>query len=248
MSTLMKSAITQLFLDFSGKGNTTDSNDVFQRFANHGTNVWPLLPSNETTASEEAYRMEMIKQAPKGEFVNWLPIDFNVNGMTGDTGKYFNSETQPSNFPQDDVGYYVRSHAAGLSSRYAFGSTNSLENGVGFVAQTSSRLRAQLNTSYQSSFTPVPSTGGLIGIQRGDGTNKQFYRNGLIIFNTTSFGSSTAPINQDLFFWANNLNGVASNFWIYRMSFLISGAPALSDSENFQIYEAITAFNTTIGR
>jgi hypothetical protein len=251
MAVTERNAITQLYLDLEGKGTTTNSSNLLLKFYTQGTKVWCLCPSNNTTASSQGYLMEMITRKQFGEYVNFIPSDFAVNGVTGAVGKYFNSNTQPADFPQDYVGYYVWTHgSSGSSFPNAYGSTNASKDGVGFVRQTSFRLRGQINTPYQTSHITIPTINGFVGLSRSEPTLKRYYQNGNLIFdtNTGGFGTSILPIAQDLYFWANNLDGTSSNFWTSRMSFLISGTPGLNDDENLDLYEAVNNYRIAIGR
>jgi len=247
MGEIQKTAVYTLVSMLKGYG-TTNGSDLWSKFVANGSSIYPVCPSNGTTASATAYEMELISKTKKGSFVNFLSTDFNNNGYLGGSGKYFDSNTQPSDFPQDDVGYYAWNSSAQFSFRYLFGSTNGSQNGVGFVYQAATRLRFSVNTTYPSSFITVPSMLGFLGVVRSTSTNKRYYQNGSLVINTSSFGGSTTPLSQNVYFSANNLNGTAANFQLARISFMISGSPGFDDAENQDLYEAILEYKTILGR
>lgn len=88
----------------------------------------------------------------------------------------------------------------------------------------------------------VPTTGLLIA-SRSNATNEKYYHNGILIDNLTV--SSIAQPNRPIYIGAINNGEMIPSSKECAFSFIGDG---LTDTEAFNIYNAITAFQTTLGR
>jgi len=137
------------------------------------------------------------------------------------------------------LSYYSRtSTAGGQTEMGCFGPGAAL-----FLIYNFDAYKSLNSTSTQTGLSFTPTNGMLIG-SRINSTTEKYYHKGTLS-NTVSKNSAT-PLNSKVFIAANNFNG-AIQFSSKQTAFASIG-DGLTDTEAANLYTAVQAFQTTLGR
>lgn len=251
--TTQYSAITT-FVDMLYGIGTTNNSNLLQRFVDHGTKIFPLLPMGDDTADANVYSLELMNATQSGTYNNFVSTDFTNLGVVGGSGKYFDSGVRADDYPLDNVGYFLNVRNVTQTSALDFmgiiyGAGN--DGGTRYYPQTATRSRIAVNASFPASFITVSSHSGLVGMQRryDDPENSiSWIRNGSIGYNRSA-GIQSAPNGNIYVHCLNDVgNATAARFNNSRMNVYILGTPRLDQYELKDLYDAVLAYNTILGR
>jgi len=242
-----QAALNQLVLDLKGSGSTTNNTDVWSKIYA----AYPYCPIDNSTASLTAYKFNLkdprdLDAAFRITWVNSPTVA--VSGINGNaTNQYGNTNFNPNsqsvsqnsasltsslttdnNFTDAEIGATSVSTDLWLAPRWG---------GEGVL----SAANANVNLSDSSIGTSI----GIFTITRLDSSSQILYYNGNL--STTDVEPSTTPINAELFILAVNASGSANRYSNRTHTFDVI-AQGLTASEAKDLADAISTYNTTLGR
>lgn len=248
-----KEALTNFVKNLAGK-NTTNGSNLLLKFHNHGTRIWPQLPKEDESADASVYSMELFTGNQLGSYNNFVGGDFTNLGVTGGSGKYFDSGVRPDDFPLDDVGHHINVRNVLATSGFdfmgvIFGAGN--DNGTRYYPQTSQRSRIAVNSKFPTSFVTITNHNGFIGMQREVGaeasTRVRRTQNGAYSYTQLYSTQGITPNGNIYIHCLNNVgNATADRFNSSRINFYLLGAPSLTENELSDLYQSLTGYNQTV--
>ena len=168
---------------------------------------------------------------------------FTSNGATPNgTNAYMNTMLNPSvSLSQNSshISYYTRTNTIATSYEIGARSTFFLDLAIRYGGVTYGAVY-----SNESQFADISSL-GLYQSNRIISNQQTIWKNGVKI--VTGSNNSNAPMNLNIFIGAYNFNGSASNYSIRECSFSSIG-DGLSDTQAFDFYTNVQAFQTTLSR
>jgi len=225
------------------KGNyTTYSSDNWSKFVLNNTKIWPLCPINDTTANAAAYSAELISASIKGSYINMVPGDFSPYGVTGGTGKYFETYLNDYRWSISNFGFGIYSRTNAISNSYIDAGSN-----TSYLQTRADLSRFIVRVFGKGNGLTVANDNtdsrGLFQAQIGPGPGSLFtvekMKNGLIL--NSDLDASPSQNSQTFTFHRRN-----TSYSIRELSMYILGTPFLTAKENADFYEAIQWYQTNI--
>jgi len=239
MGDTQKNAINNLYKRLKGQG-TTNSSNLYNMAVSNGARIFPLCPTNDSTASENGYKLDLVSDGANiGTYNNFVSGDFNVNGATGGTTKWFDSGKNATQFSLTNVSHWVysRTNSAGTFSEIGTNSRTQLDLRV---SGNLARIRINDNTTNTISNT---SSLRFFGISR-NGTTKYF------INQTTKTSVGTvANVSSSVvisFHAQTNGGGVSLTESTRQLSFYIVGLSDLTQNEIDDLYYCVQQYQTEV--
>ena len=245
MGAIQKAAICGFVSRLQGN-NTTNGSDLWSGLVSRGSSLFPLTPTDDSTATAAAYNIDLVSATAKGTYVNYLAGDFTADGVTSSVTKYFDTGEKPNAWSQNSIGtaFYIKntptinSHLFG--SRDVTGTRNHWATTNFAATSATSRISGNANVS------GFPTAlDGLFHFQRKVSIapiGTTVARNGVIL--TTTVTSSVTPPDYDLYIMArNNAGSTLGQFagttggWAYNLTSM--DANEIQDfSEAWEWYQA----------
>lgn len=251
MGEIQKKAINNFYKSLKGIGTPNGSN-IYSLAVSSGARIFPLCPTNNSTASANAYKLDMISNGViSGTYNNFVSGDFTPNGVIGGATKYFNAGISPSAYPQNNFsyGYYNRTSTQQLS--FECGTNNLVVplnyNSIAIRYSTGSVTFWRVNESTPSSGIPTVSAAnslGLITCSRSDSSNEFLYK-GTTQLSTRVLASSTPTSNNMYFHGINNGGSLVQESTRQLCGYFI-GLPHLTANQRIDLNFSINLFNTEI--
>ena len=247
MGIVQKNAVNNLYKGLKGIG-TPNGSALLTQFISSGSRIWPLCPTDNSTASSTAYNIELVSKSVLGTFNNFVSGDFTPQGVIGGSSKFFSTGNAPSSYPLNDILTLMYTRNVATGTFFSFGATNaSNANRLSLATRTigGQEFSFQVN---DNTFTNVSSSlannKGLIGVQRSSSGTKELWLNGSLI-NSTSMASS-ARTNYHMYFHALNNVGTASSFYDKQLAMYLFGLPALTSNEHIDLAFVIQNYQTEV--
>jgi PKD repeat protein len=205
--------------------------------------LYPYVPVNDTTANSAGMALDLLLNF-NGSFVNFVSGDFQPNGITGGTSKYFNTNYNP--VTQSDS---ITDFSFGFD---AATSTTSLVNPMG-VRNGNDSYTASVYAS-GNFITGIAETANLSRFARANmpanlnsvnvlSTTKKVFNAGVEIDSVTRTGTSF--FNGNFFCHASNSIGTAGGFDNRRFRGFYIGK-GLTNNEQADLYEAWNWFQQNV--
>jgi len=210
MQQRQRDAVFELYAGLKGQ-NTVNGTDFWTDAVSRGAVLFPLVPLTNTTANALAYELDVFSNGVfKGSFINFLPADFSINGVTGasnTTNRHFNIGKKPNQYLQNDVMVFVYNNDNATFTRNDYGASDATD-----ANSTRGRLKTGTNpdtiyTINQASAVNYTNN-NVIGtnvFQRINNTTIQYIKNNNILDTTTS--NSTGRANFNMVYHAYNRAG-----------------------------------------
>jgi len=141
---------TNLFVYWLSGNETTNSTDLITDFSGTDSCLYPCLPIDETTASFDAYKVDLLDSTHEGVYGNMVSGDITVNAVTGGSTKYFNAKVQPSDFDQNSIMFHFYQSEFGMENGTAACGvhvTNNNSDGCSFFPTINNKSVIRVNTS-----------------------------------------------------------------------------------------------------
>lgn len=239
----------QAFITAAGITNPTEENAINQLVIDlKGYSLWTkmtvLYPFVGGTSSSNSYNLKDTTQYQ----ITWNgTVTHNSNGITGDgSSGYGDTGLAPNAFgSQNDVHVSIYSRTDVNETKFDFYSDNSGQTeSLGLTIRFSGTFYIRANTDTYSNVSNADSLGHYIGTRTGASATKG-YKNGSVAITGTT--SSTSPNSLNLYICCRNNNGTADLFTTRNYAFASAGT-GLSDTDASNLYTAVQAFQTTLGR
>jgi hypothetical protein len=207
MGLTQKFAIQGFVLRLKGIG-TTNGTDIWTTAKSNGGRLWPLCPTDDTTANADGYKVELITASPLGEYVNFLPGDFTPTGAIGGAGKYFDTNTRYRQVNADLFGISVYARTYDTTNFATYIGSYAITTSTSAVYSTAIRqgssdtdMRYAVNAGLDA-VTTTSQPVGLFTAQRLSVGNQTFYINGVQVDSKTR----SRIVSQDYNTYAHALN------------------------------------------
>lgn len=248
MGGVQKSAINNLYRRLKGQGTTHGSN-LHSMAVTNGARIFPLCPTDNTTASANAYKLDLVSNgANSGTYNNFVSGNFTPQGVIGGATKYFDTGISPNSYPLNDMLSFMYTRNIASTSVYCFGTTDvSSKNRLALTSRTTLGLEFGYyvnNIASTNISSTLANNKGLVAIQRANSSSITLWLNGNII-NTTNV-SSTGRSSNNIYFHALNNNGTASNAYDKQVAMYGVGLPALTANEHSDLNWIVNLYQTEI--
>lgn len=240
MGGVQKSAINNLYRRLKGQGTTHGSN-LHSMAVTNGARIFPLCPTDNTTASANAYKLDLVSNgANSGTYNNFVSGDFTPQGVIGGATKFFNSGINATNYSLTNVSYgcYIRSN---ISSNIQgdFGNDGRISL---YPRNVSNLILVRVNDVTNGATGNSDSRGFYIISKNG--TNKYFSKNGV----KKSLPSVTLVSNANSIFFHGLYASptTVSNPSSRQLSMYIMGLDDLTANQTQDFYEAVQNYQTEV--
>jgi len=234
-----QSAINTLVTDLKGYGIWTKMKAIYPFVGGTSSaHKWNLKDPRDLDA---AFRLVFSGGATHSS-TGWLP-----NGTNG----YGDTKLSPLSsltLNSSSLSYYVRNNSQydgriGLTAQIG---NNGIEMGFRLVS-LSDKLFGIIGTdsSYIMQFTNTDSR-GFYTLKRTSSTDQEIFKNGVSVVNNTVAASGSFR-SGNVFLGARNLSGSANLYDNHECAFASIG-DGLTDTEAANLYTAVQAYQTTLGR
>lgn len=250
----------QAFITAAGITNTTQKNAVNQlvldlKSYNLWTSLQAIYPFVGGTASTHKYNLKDPRDLNAAYRITfgggWT---HNANGATGN-GVNTYADTNYIGFQSGELGIYNRGNTAlfgGIYDEWEGGDFPVY--GLPWICSITNTIDAASwfsDNVDQSNNLYSPGTNlnlGLIGLSGGTGTVK-YYKNGVLNSSLSSLPNATA-LSIPLWLGSLNNNGRfgSPSYGISQLAFGFITSTQLNDTQNSNLYTAVQAFQTTLGR
>lgn len=239
MGGVQKNAINNLYKRLKGFGTTNGSN-LYSMAVSNGAMIFPLCPTNDTTASANAYKLDLVSDGVNsGIYNNFVSGDFTQNGVIGGATKWFDSGKTANQFSLTNVSHwvYIRTNSTALG--YEIG-TNSR---ILFGARASGNvIQLRMNDTTTQTVSNTDSR-GFFGILR-NGTTKYVVKSTTrITVGTAATVSSPTVIG---FHARTDGAGNSSVESIRQLAFYIVGLNDLTQNEIDDLYYCVQQYQTEV--
>lgn len=237
--------LNQLVLDLKGQGNTTNGTDVWSKcYA-----IYPFSPTDVSTITSDStkWNIKDPRDLDAAFRITWnnTPVFSIANGVAQNGSNNAYGQTyfiESANMTAGNNGLTVNITDVPASGNYY--SVGAITGGV-IYAQ-----RHAFNASWgMYSAGVIISTLFTTGIgtnSRRSATDYEIYRAGVSV--GTNATSASTQTTQEIFILALNTAVTAINFFNDGAIGFVAIHDGLTDNEAKDIYDAITAWNTSIGR
>jgi len=198
MGAAQKEVVNTTVRMLKGDG-TTNGNNIWSLLASTNSVILPFVPKDDTDAYLQGYAIDLLSASSVVTWVNFLPTDSTVTGMSGNgANKYGILSISPNDLPQDNVciGYYPITNSS-VNNR-AFGTNRMYASTVNSVGSQP----VAINSSGNVGFTGSAATSEMSTYVRTNSGSIQLYRSGTFI---QSIGlASTTRETISIFLYALN--------------------------------------------
>lgn len=239
MGTVQKNAINNLYKRLKGQG-TTHSSNIYAMAVTNGARIFPLCPTNDTTASANAYKLDLVSDgANSGIYNNFVSGDFTQNGAIGGVTKWFDSGKNATQFSLTNVSHWVYIRTNSTASGYEIG-TNSR---ILFGARASGNvIQLRMNDVTTQTVANTDSS-GFFGILRNGTTKYVVKTTTRITVGTASTVASTTVIG---FHARTDGFGNSSVESTRQLSFYIVGLNDLTQNQIDDLYYCVQQYQTEV--
>lgn len=244
MDDVQKDAICSLVQNLKGVG-TTNGTDIWTSLVSRDARVWIFAPSNDSTISYAGCNIDLVTATTKGTFNNFVGGDLSVNGLVGGSGKWFDSDKSPSNYPQDDSGLWASVYSF-QTGGYLAGVNQPSNSLRSYLVPISTAQIGTINANSNESLADTISIGAkhIFGVQRTASNSTDLIKDGSITF--TGSTSSTGRATRSQYFMARDNNGTLAQPTTSTVNMFIQGVQSLSANGVADLNEAITTYNSNI--
>lgn len=229
------------------KGNITiNGTNFLTSLISRGAVLYPLCPTDDSTASAAGYSIDLISATSKGTYVNMIPSDFTPNGVKGSATKYFDMGASSSDYPlsSNSFGVYCRDSIA--ESIISIGVRQTSNTGRSFVnTRNASDLAFANNNNFNNTFAFAETNGeGLFYSSRSDALGFDFVKNNV----ATNFVDA-ASANSAFNFIAHGFNnsGTPSGGSTKELSMYFAGLTGLSTQNQIDDWnECVQWYQTNV--
>jgi hypothetical protein len=232
-----KSAVNQLVLDLKS--------------ASIWTKMTVIYPYVGGAATPHSFNLK----APGSNQITWAgTVTHNSNGVTGNgsTGRGDTGLNCSSGLSINDTHFCVYSRTSSTATSCEIGAlgTGSLQYSGVFCKYTDNNMYGELwatGTANDEAFANVTNSQGLFTASRRAINDFEIYRNATSLATKSGNRSGTAP-NVTLNVLCQNNNGSGGTAFSARNCAYHSAGAGLTDTDVSNLYTAVQAFQTTLGR
>ena len=243
--TTQQEAIKQLVLDLKGTGSTTNNTDVWSDMYA----LYPMCPIDGSTATLDGFKYNLLNPLDTDAAfrIDWVNTPTAATtGVTGNgTNQYGDTKFIPSaSGVQDNDGITVSAKGT-ITSR--LGQSIGTNNGTSYT-QISLEQTTYNYVQNQSPSLPISlglQTAGVFTGTRTSSTLSTLYKNGSSVGTTAQVSNGLSSYSY--YCLGGNFEGSANRMSIVLYDF-ISIHKGLTDSQVQDLYDAITTYNTALGR
>jgi hypothetical protein len=242
-------ALTSAWITATGETDTTiisALNTLESNLTTYGltSKIKALYPFVGETSTKHSYNF-----INTGTYqISWYGgMTHSSNGIVGNQlNAYGDTGFAPNSFSsQNDIHISIYSRTNLAENTFDMYSEDSAQNqSLGFTLGFASNYYMRINTNTYSNVSNSDTRGFYIGTRTGSTSTKGYKNNSTVITGTTT---STSPNSFNLYICARNFNNTASSFTLKQYSFASIGN-GLSDTDASNLYTAVQAFQTTLGR
>ena len=243
--TTQQNALNQLVLDLKGTGSTTNNTDVWSDMYA----LYPMCPIDGSTATLDGFKYNLLNPLDTDAAfrIDWVNTPTAATtGVTGNgTNQYGDTKFIPSaSGVQDNDGITVSAKGT-ITSR--LGQSIGTNNGTSYT-QISLEQTTYNYVQNQSPSLPISlglQTAGVFTGTRTSSTLSTLYKNGSSVGTTAQVSNGLSSYSY--YCLGGNFEGSANRMSIVLYDF-ISIHKGLTDSQVQDLYDAITTYNTALGR
>jgi len=241
-----QSALNQLVLDLKGTGSTTNNTDVWSDLYS----LYPFCPIDNSTATLDGFKWNLLNPLDTDAAfrITWNNAPtVAVTGVKGNgSNQYGNTHFNPSTdfISSNDCGFTVALSTVGLEGDVDVGCRNGTTTAFESVTFGSS-MRLRVATYTNQIIVAGADYDNIYTASRRGSTDFEAYKNG-VTAGTNSTSAASNP-NLDVFILCEN-NGGSPSLYSTREQQACAIHKGLTDNQAKDIYDAITTYNTALGR
>jgi len=243
--TTQQNALNQLVLDLKGTGSTTNNTDVWSE----GVSIYPICPIDGSTATLDGFKYNL--KDPSAFQVTWnntptaaqVGITGNGSNQYGETGIIISDE-----LTQNNTSLTISTSNGASGTVFAAGGSvgGVLQQTLGILSTNSGNDLTSIMYSNVGRLNAVGvGTSGVQTSTRSATNNHKIYLDGSQVA-TQSTSSGTFP-TVELYVLGLNNNGTPSFSDTRTFNFFFIGNSLIANQAQ-DLYDAITTYNTALGR
>lgn len=217
------------------------------------TKMKAIYPFCGSTSTQQKYNLKDPRDLDAAfRLVFFGGITHNSNGITGNgVNSYCDTKLIPSSsLTNNSLNVTVYSRTSGQLLANEIGCTTTLFLPIISISCRNNIDQALFDGYDFTTHRLTPSNTNGNGFFHGNiltSTNQKLYRNGIQIASQTAAQTQTQPSVQPLYILARNDSGTAANYSSRNLAFASIG-DGLTDTEAANLYTAVQAYQTTLGR
>jgi hypothetical protein len=246
MDIIQKEAIDGFVRRLKGEF-TVNGTDLWTGMVGNGTKLYPLCPTDDSTANADGYQMNLISATSTGTYNNFLAGDITPTGVIGGTTKYFDMGVAPTAYNQNtgSMFYYSRTTATVNSFGIAVNAGSNKRMLLSTYTAADGRIITMYNY-FTSEVDNSPSTLiGLIGSNKPSKLLIDITINGA----TSVSGLPTSTVSRgtrNFYSHAQNNIGTPSAFSDSELAMYMVGGNYLNTNELADFNEAVQWYQTNV--